>query len=1118
MIKYPCRGCGKAVGNNHHAIECDICHAWIHIKCNKFDDNDYKFFQDNPSAPFYCIVCSSENIPFSSLNNNLFSIAVEKGVNFLADTNVQLTPSANEQQLFNKINRAINNNALIGNDAGDLDTDDNDHTLDCKYYSIDEFHSSKFNSNKSFSVLHMNIHSVQLHIEELRIILKMLDFQFDFICLTESKIRKGFDPKFDINIDGYQPPFGVPTEATKGGVLLYAKVGINAIPRSDLDNFMYKSKELESVFIEVIDSKDKNSIVGVIYRHPCMDEHLFNEDYMKIFSDKCASDGKKYYISGDFNFDLLNVSSHNETFNFFDIMMSNLFLPTIALPTKINSVKSSVIDNIFTNHLHPDIKTGNLTVGISDHLPSFFIVPKNNQNHIPPKQALFTRKTKNFDRENFILDYLQIDWNETLDIPLNDANHSTQKFMDTFNGLLDKYMPLRKIKQQEFKQKYKPWISDEILNKIKYKNSIFKKYVKCKNADRKHQLFLEYKHEKNLVTHMTRISKKDYYHRYFTNHKNNLQKIWKGIKEIINIKSKNIDHPTSLLDGDKVITDPTEMANKFNNFFTSIADDILKKRKFEGNKSFRDYLSNPLPNSILFYDCDEIEIQSIIKTFDVKKATGPNSIDNAILSMLREDISFPLSKIFNLSLSTGVHPDMFKISKTIPIFKKGSRLQVCNYRPISLLSNLNKILEKLVFSRMYKFLEEYNCIYSLQFGFRAKHSTNHALIDITEKIRNALDNKNLVCGVFVDLQKAFDTVNHNILLSKLNHYGIRGTANNWLSSYLSNRSQYVSITGFDSTCQNIRHGVPQGSVLGPLLFLIYINDLHSSIKYSNVYHFADDTNLLNINKSPKQLQKFLNFDLKSLYNWLLANKISLNCSKTEIIFFRKPGDSLPDFNFNIKMNGHKIFPSLYIKYLGIYLDANLNGRFHCDLLMPKLKRAVGMLCKARHYVPSEELKSIYYAIFSSHLVYGCQVWGQSSNIHTEKIFKLQNRAMRVISFSDFRANSTPIFKAMKILRLEDFISLQNCLFVYDFLKNKLPTCFNRYFQTVKSVHDIDTKSSRLGCLFIPHVSTHTYGLNSITRKSITCWNYFSKLFKSNLSELSRSMLKNKLTSHFLASY
>ena len=146
------------------------------------------------------------------------------------------------------------------------------------------------------------------------------------------------------------------------------------------------------------------------------------------------------------------------------------------------------------------------------------------------------------------------------------------------------------------------------------------------------------------------------------------------------------------------------------------------------------------------------------------------------------------------------------------------------------------------------------------------------------------------------------------------------------------------------------------------------------------------------------------------------------------------------------MNGHKIIPSLYIKYNGIYLDSNLNGKFHCDLLLPKLKRAVGMLCKARHYVPSEELKSIYYAIFSSHLVYGCQVWGQNFNIHTEKVFMLQNRAMRVISFSDFRASSFPIFKAMKILRLEDVITLQNCSFVHDFVKNKLLTCFNDYFK------------------------------------------------------------------------
>ena len=423
------------------------------------------------------------------------------------------------------------------------------------------------------------------------------------------------------------------------------------------------------------------------------------------------------------------------------------------------------------------------------------------------------------------------------------------------------------------------------------------------------------------------------------------------------------------------------------------------------------------------YMCDTEEIKNLILALNPKKAIGPNSIPTHLLHLLANDICKPLMIIFNLSFNTGIYPDMLKIANAIPIFKKDSKLLVSNYRPISLLSNINKLLEKLI-TRVYKFLEVNKCLYSLQFGFRTRYSTNLTLISITENIREALDSGKVAGGVFVDFQKAFDTVNHEILVWKLNHYGIRGTANDWFSSYLSNRSQYVSILGYKSSTLTVKHGVPQGSVLGPLLFLLYINDLHKAINHSKVYHFADDTNLLNINESPSKLQKQLNRDLKLLYDWLLANKISLNCTKTEAIIFHKPGQK-PSYNFKIKLNGHRIRPAESIKYLGIYLDSTLSGKAHCEILTKKLKRANGMLCKIRHYVPMTELRSIYYAIFSCHMTYGVQVWGQKITTHNEKIFKLQNRSMRIINFSDFQAEADPLYKNNNILKLEDYVKLQN---------------------------------------------------------------------------------------------
>jgi hypothetical protein len=322
--------------------------------------------------------------------------------------------------------------------------------------------------------------------------------------------------------------------------------------------------------------------------------------------------------------------------------------------------------------------------------------------------------------------------------------------------------------------------------------------------------------------------------------------------------------------------------------------------------------------------------------------------------------------------------------------------------------------------------------------------------------------------------------------------------------------------GYDSSTKPIIHGVPQGSVLGPLLFLIYINDLHVAIKHSKVYHFADDTNLLNIGKSPQKMQKEINADLKILYRWLLANKISLNCDKTEIIFFHKPGDKPPPLN--IKMNGCRIYPSKYLRYLGIYLDETLNGGFHCLTLIKKLKRANGMLCKARHYISKEDLKILYFAIFSSHLIYGCQIWGQTVNIFNKKVVKLQNRALRIITFSDFHADSNPLYGNLGVLKLTDQIFLQNCLFVHDALSCVSPICFQKYFILTKNIHSLNTKNAKLGCLFVKNSGTVTYGLNSITNKCISNWNEITKQFNCDLLTKKRHKLKYDIKLNFTQSY
>ena len=393
------------------------------------------------------------------------------------------------------------------------------------------------------------------------------------------------------------------------------------------------------------------------------------------------------------------------------------------------------------------------------------------------------------------------------------------------------------------------------------------------------------------------------------------------------------------------------------------------------NISYSHYLKHVCINkSFYLRPATADEIHDIIKSMDLNKSLGPNSIPIYIMKLCNAFFSNCLLKIVNLSFVTGIFPDLCKIAKVVPIFKKDDPLKCNNYRPISLLPIFSKIFEKLIYSRMYSFLEKNNLLQDKQFGFRSKHSTTHALISLTESIKNFLDKKDIVSGIFIDLEKAFDTVNHSILCDKLNYYDFRGKFNDLIKSYLTNRKQFVSINGYDSTKLDITCGVPQGSTLGPLLFLLYINDLQNSLKFAKSSHFADDTCLTYSNKNPKTLETNLNHDLKNLTQWLRANRLSLNVDKTKLLIFKSKYNKNQYQDMIIKLLGKRLEPSTSVKYLGIHIDHNLSWDCHIKEMNAKLSRTNGILSNLRHYVPKKTMLSVYYALFYSHMTYGSLVW------------------------------------------------------------------------------------------------------------------------------------------------
>ena len=452
----------------------------------------------------------------------------------------------------------------------------------------------------------------------------------------------------------------------------------------------------------------------------------------------------------------------------------------------------------------------------------------------------------------------------------------------------------------------------------------------------------------------------------------------------------------------------------------------------------------------------EAEVDTIISNFR-DSAAGWDELKPSIIKTVKTSIKVPLAHIGNLSFNTGLFPMELKIAKIVPIFKSGEECIFTNYRPVSVLPVFSKIMERLMYDRLISYIIQHKILFAYQFGFQKGKSTHMALITLVDKITEALDKGDYVIGVFLDFSKAFDTVDHSILLEKMFTYGIRDVALQWFKDYLTGRVQFVTYNGFKSSNGDIKCGVPQGSILGPLLFLIYINDLATVSKACLSILFADDSNVFISGKDVEVMCEKLNNDMENIRQWLCCNKLSLNVSKTHYMVFTPRNKQVE--NLNIKIQNTHIERVSVTKFLGVMIDAQLSWKCHIEYTCKKISKCLGVILKARKKLNKSVLLNLYYSFAYPYFIYCNHVWGNTYPTNLNKMIVLQKKLIRIVTCSPYRAHSKPLLVANNVLSVNEINVYIVGIFMYNYCQDHLPNLFHGFIQRINEVHDRNTRQS-----------------------------------------------------------